>query len=206
MPEKRDEHIFDAIAASCTKIYYVNSRANSTAVVATDLMTLNDWSRAKTYAKSTADPKIPPIKISKMNQKTIYRYVCVMHDHVQYDLRVNDATYQDAAASVGVSGLKANSSALITGAELDWDGMSLFCHDNCTIFSGWGAATDVYGAESYLLGRQAVIVGLGGYRYENRKSFVRMVEKRFSNGPLPQECGLNNDVISADDYENRLAA
>ena len=28
MPEKRDEHIFDAIAASCTKIYYVNSKSS----------------------------------------------------------------------------------------------------------------------------------------------------------------------------------
>lgn len=192
MPEKRDEHIFDAIASTPTKIYYVNSRAGTSAVVATDLMTLNDWVRAQTYAKSSADPKLPPIKISKINQKTIYRYVCIMHDHVTYDLKVNDPTYQQVSREAGP---RTNQNALITGALLDWQGMALFDHDNCTIFTGWGTGTNVNGAESYLLGRQAVIVGLGGYRYENRRSFVRMVEKRFD---------LTDGY--ADDYELRKAA
>ncbi len=176
MPEKRDEHIFDAIALNPTKIFYVNDRAGTGTVVATDLMTLNDWVRAQTYAKSSADPKLPPIKISKINQKTVYRYVVVMHDHVSYDLKVNDPTYQQAARESQVRGAQ---NQLITGALLDWQGMALFDHDNCTIFAGWGTGADVSGAESYLMGRQAVIVGLGGYRYENRKSFVRIVEKRF---------------------------
>ena len=123
MPEKRDEHIFDAIASSPTKIYYVNSRAGTSAVVATDLMTLNDWVRAQTYAKSSADPKLPPIKITKINQKTIYRYVIIMHDHVSYDLKVNDPVYQQAAREVYQA--KGNQNPLISGALLDWQGMVL---------------------------------------------------------------------------------
>jgi len=57
--------------------------------------------------------------------------------------------------------------------------MFLFDHDNCAIFTGWGAADTVYGAESYLLGRQACIVGIGGYRIEGKNGYLKWVEKKF---------------------------
>ena len=176
MKEKRDEDIFTAVAGSCTKIMYVNSRAGTGTVVATDLMTLADWSKAKTYAKSTASPKIPPLKISKISQKTVYRYLAVMHDHVSYDLAINDAMYQQVTREAGRRG---GENPLFSGALIDWDGMFLFDHDNCTLFTGWGATADVYGAESYLLGRQAVIVGVGGYRIEGKNGYLKWVEKKF---------------------------
>ena len=37
----------------------------------------------------------------------------------------------------------------------------------------------MYGAESYLLGRQAVIVGVGGYRISGMSAYLKYVEKRF---------------------------
>ena len=175
MSEKRDEDIFSAIAASCTKIFYVNSRANTAAVVATDLLTLADISKAKTYAMSTASPKIPPLKISKVGKKTVFRYVFVMHDHVAYDLLINDATYQQATREAGRRG---GENPLFAGALIDWDGTMLYQHDNCSIFTGWGGGS-VYGAESYLLGRQAVIVGVGGYRIANKNGYLKWVEKKF---------------------------
>jgi len=176
MREKRDEDIFTAIASSCTKIFYVNSRASTATVVATDLMTLADWSKVHTYAKSTANPKIPPIKIAKSGQKTVYRYLGVMHDHVSYDLKVNDAVYQQVTREAARQG---DSNPLFAGSLIDWDGMILHDHDNCTIFTGWGASADVYGAESYLLGKQAVIIGVGGYRTKGKNGFLRWVEKKF---------------------------
>jgi len=176
MAEKRDEDIFTAIAASCTKIFYVNSRATSGVVVATDLMTLADWSKAHTYAKSSANPKIPPVKISKVGQKTVYRYIGLMHDHVSYDLKINDAVYQQVTREAERRG---SENPLFAGALIDWDGMALYDHDNCTIFSGWGVGLDVYGAESYLLGRQAVIVGVGGYRINNKNGYLKYIEKKF---------------------------
>lgn len=176
MKEKRDEDIFSAIASSCTKIYYVNSRSGTTTVTATDLLTLADVSKAKTYAKSTASPKIPPLKISRVGKKTVYRYLFLMHDHVSYDLLINDATYQQVTREADRRG-KGN--RLFSGALIDWDGAMLFEHDNCTIFTGWGGSSDVYGAESYLLGRQAVIVGVGGYRIANKNGYLKWVEKKF---------------------------
>jgi N4-gp56 family major capsid protein len=176
MRERRDEDIFSAIASSPTKIYYVNSRAGTTTVTATDLLTLADVSKAKTYAKSTADPKIPPLKISKVGKKTVYRYLFLMHDHVSYDLLINDATYQQATREAHRRG---GGNPLFAGALIDWDGAMLFDHDNCTIFTGWGSSSDVYGAESYLLGRQAVIVGVGGYRIANKNGYLKWVEKKF---------------------------
>lgn len=195
MAEIRDEDIFTAIAASCSKIIYVNSRAGTSTVVATDLMTLADWSKAGTYASSTADPLIPPVKISKVNQKTVYRYVCIMHDHVAYDLKINDSVYQQVTREAERRG---GGNPLFSGALIDWDGYVLYQHPNCTIFTGWGGAS-VYGAESYLLGKQACIVGVGGYRIQGKNGYLKWVEKKFvENGLLEQECSLNNSVNSGD--------
>ena len=176
MKEKRDEHIFDAIATSPTKIYYVASRAGTTTVTAADLLTLADISKAQTYAMSSASPKIPPLKISKINQKTVYRYLFVMHTHVAYDLKINDATYQQVTREAERRG---GGNPLFSGALIDWDGTLVQEHDNCSIFTGWGASADVYGAESYLLGRQAVIVGVGGYRIKGMNAYLNWVEKKF---------------------------
>lgn len=211
MKEKRDEAIFTAIASSCTKIYYVNSRAGTSTVTATDLLTLADISKAQTYAMSTANPKIPPIKITHVAKKTVYRYLFVMHTHVAYDLKINDATYQQVTREAGRRGETEN--RLFEGALIDWDGVYLFEHDNCTIAYGWGSGSDVYGAESYLIGRQACIVGIGGYRVQGMDGgYLKWVEKKFKFGLLGQECPLNNLVNSgntlsyADDYAYAKAA
>jgi len=176
MKEKRDEHIFDAIATAPTKIYYVANRASTAAVTAADLLTLADISKAQTYAMSSASPKIPPLKISKINQKTVYRYLFVMHTHVAYDLKINDATYQQVTREAERRG---GGNPLFSGALIDWDGTLVQEHDNCSIFTGWGAGADVYGAESYLLGRQAVIVGVGGYKIKGMNAYLNWVEKKF---------------------------
>jgi len=176
MAEKRDEDIFTAAHGSCTKIYYVNSRAGTSTVTATDLMTLAELSKAKTYAKSSANPKIPPLKISRVGQHTVYRYLVIMHDHVSYDLVINDSTYQQVTREAERRG---GGNPLFAGALIDWDGMMLFDHDNCSVSSGWGSGADVYGAESLLCGRQAVIVGIGGYRMKGKNGFLKMVEKKF---------------------------
>ena len=176
MKEKRDEDIFSALHASCTKIYYVNSRAGTSTVASTDLLTLADVSKAKTYAKSSANPKIPPLKISNVNQKTVYRYLFLMHDHVAYDLVINDSVYQQVTREAERRG---GGNPLFAGALIDWDGAMLFEHDNVQIFTGWGSSSDVYGAESLLLGRQACIVGIGGYKIQGKNGFLKWVEKRF---------------------------
>lgn len=176
MAEIRDEDIFTAISTSCTKIMYVNSRAGTGTVVATDLLTLDYVAKARTYAKSTADPKIPPLKITKKGMKTSYRYMFVMHDHVSYDLAINDATYQQVTREAERRG---GGNPLFTGMLIDWQGVILYDHDNCTIFTGWGTGSDVNGAESYLMGRQAAIVGVGGYRINGKNGYLKWVEKKF---------------------------
>jgi N4-gp56 family major capsid protein len=176
MMEKRDEDIFTAAHLSCTKIIYVNARAGTSTVVATDLLSLADVSRAKTYAKSTANPKIPPLKIAKEGQKTIYRYLFVMHDHVAYDLVINDPVYQQVTREAERRG---GGNPLFAGALIDWDGTMLFDHDNVATFATWGTGSDVAGSESLLCGKQAVIVGIGGYRMGNKNGYLKWVEKKF---------------------------
>lgn len=176
MSNKRDSAIFDALASSPTKVIYVNSRAGTSKVAATDLMTLATLSYAQTYAKSTAYPKIPPIKIAKVGQQTVYKYVILLHDHVAYDLQVNDPVYQQVARDAGARG---SGNELFTGALLDWQGMMLFQHDNCPTSTTWGAGSNVAGAEGYLLGTQAVIVGIGGYKMTPKNGALKWVEKKF---------------------------
>ena len=176
MANKRDKDIFTALATSPTKVYYVNDRGSTANIVATDLCTLQQFVRAKTYAKSTAYPKLPPIKIAQVNGQTVYRYLGLMHDHVSYDLQVNDPTYQQVTRDAGPRGMD---NPMFSGAIIDWNGMLLRDHDNCPISSTWGTGSNISGAESYLLGRQAIIVGIGGYRMNGKNGYLKWVEKRF---------------------------
>ena len=176
MANKRDIAIFDQIASSPTKIYYVNDRAGTSTVAATDLCTLQQFVRAQTWAKATSYPKLPPIKIAKVGEKTVYRYVGLMHDHVAYDLSMNDPVYQQTVRDAGSRG---TDNPMFTGSLIDYMGMLLHAHDNCPIATTWGSGSNVAGAESYLLGRQAVIVGIGGYKLQNKNGYLKWVEKRF---------------------------
>ena len=99
-----------------------------------------------------------------------------MHDHVSYDLKVHDPVYQQVTREAGRRG---GENELFSGALIDWDGMFLFDHDNCPISAVWGAGSNVAGAESYLLGRQALIVGIGGYKMEGKNGYLKWVEKKF---------------------------
>ena len=105
------------------------------------------------------------MKIAQVNKKTVYRYLFVMHDHVAYDLVINDSNYQQVTREAERRG---GGNPLFAGALIDWEGVMLYEHDNVAIFSGWGSSADVYGAESLLMGRQAVIVGSGGYRIQGK--------------------------------------
>ena len=176
MSNKRDKDKFTALATSPTKVIYVNSRAGTSTVAAGDLMTLTTLSYAKTYAKSTAYPKIPPIKLTKIGQQTVYKYVVLMHDHVSYDLAVNDPVYQQVARDAGERG---TNNALFSGALIDWQGMVLYDHDNCPTVTTWGAGSNIAGAESYLLGKQALIAGIGGYKMSGKNGYLKWVEKKF---------------------------
>lgn len=199
--------IMNAISSSPSKIYYVNDRAGTSTVVATDLCTLQQFVRAKTYAVSTAYPKLPPLKIVNVGNKTEYRYVALMHDHVAYDLSMNDPVYQQIARDAGSRG---NDNPMFTGALMDYMGMLMHKHDNTPTFTTWGSGANVAGAESYLLGRQAVIVGIGGYRTNpsSKEGYIRWTEKRFDKiGPFTQECVSNNAVNSGNlPYEYAMAA
>jgi len=177
MTLKRDEDIFTAIAASCTKIMYVGTATSTASLASTDLATLAYFVKLHAYAKATADPKIPPLKISQINRKTVYRYVGLMHDYVGYDLRVNDTNYLTVVENADVRG---NDNKVFTGALIDYQGMILYEHSSCPTATTWGAAGTVHGAESYLLGRQAVVVGVGGYKMKTGKNgYLKMVEETF---------------------------
>lgn len=173
---KRDRGISDQIGSAPTKVYYVNDRAGTSTIVAGDLCTLYQFQRAKTYAASTAYPKLPPLKIVSSNNKSEYRYMGLMHDHVAFDLQVNDPVYQQVVRDAGVRG---PDNPLFTGALIDFGGMLLHKHDNCPTSTTWGAGSNIAGAESYLLGRQAVIVGIGGYNIQGKNGYINWVEKRF---------------------------
>lgn len=176
MKNKKDTAIFDQIASSPTKIFYVNDRTGTATVVAGDLCTLQQFVRAKTYAVSTAYPKLPPIKVANVGQKTVYRYLGLMHDHVAYDLSMNDPVYQQTVRDAGARG---NDNPMFSGALIDYMGMLLHAHDNCPTSTTWGSGSNVAGAESYLLGKQAVIVGIGGYKIKDKNGYLRLIEKRF---------------------------
>jgi N4-gp56 family major capsid protein len=149
------------VAPDAMHLMYGGVATSKATVAATDKMTLTAIDKAKTKANTmgggvTGIPRIQPCMIEGEE-----RYVVVMHDFQEYDLRVNTGTggwldlQKAMAAAVG------KDNPIMKGGLGMHNGVVLHSHRNVIRYSDYGAGTNVAAARALFLGRQAAVVAFG---------------------------------------------
>jgi len=162
MTEDLDEEIFDALSTSpsTNRVKYGGDATSTATIEATDYLTLDLISKVKAFARATADPKLRPLRIGGKD-----RYVMIIHDHCMYDLRVNDAKFNQVWRELGPRG-QYEDNPLIRNCEFMWDDVLVFTHPSVPVATNWGSGSNVYGATNLFLGAQAAVLAYGGRKYK----------------------------------------
>ena len=159
--EKIDQLCMDTITASPTRFFSINSGTIATAtsdpkasVTATDLMTPQLLSFAKTWCKTGGARTQTPLRPVRINGKDYF--VCLVHPDVMNDLK-NDSTFAQARREALERG---KDNPIFTGSEAIWDGVVVHEHENVPLTNDFGGAT-VAGAKCVFMGAQALIWAWG---------------------------------------------
>ena len=143
-----DEQLFDALQATDpNKVFFGRTAPTSTATLtATDLLTPKKLVEAKTWSETGGNRTQNAIrKIRVVGQRS---YMILIHNDVFFDLW-NDATIQQAFRDAQLRG---DNNPLYRDADLVWNSMAIFKHENIDIFTNGGSGSDVSYAKGFLIG------------------------------------------------------
>jgi N4-gp56 family major capsid protein len=101
-------------------------------------------------------PRIQPIK-----QSGEKRYVCVMHDWQEYDLRTGTSTGQWLDIQKAAATALGKESPIFKGGAGMYNNVVLQKHENVIRFNNFGAGSNVLAARALFLGVQAAVIAFG---------------------------------------------
>jgi N4-gp56 family major capsid protein len=150
-------------------------------------------------------PRIMPIKIAGDS-----KYVCVMHDWQEYDVRTNATTGQwldiqkALATSVGAK------SPIALGGMGEHNNVVLHKHPNCIRFSDYGSGGNLAAARALFMGVQAAVIAFGspgaGMRFDwheemdDRGERLIITTKAIFGVKKTTFNGLDYGLVAADTY------
>ncbi len=145
--ETIDEMIFDALQATDpNKMFYGGSATSNATLTATDLITPKKLQEAKTWAETGGNRT--QNAIMKINVGGKKDYMILLHQDVFFDLW-NDPTIQQAYREAEV---RSKQNPLWNDADLCWNGLQVYKHENIDIFTNGGSGSDVPYAKGFLIG------------------------------------------------------
>ncbi len=188
LARKIDNDIFTAQGTSPTKVFYGGDATGTGDIEAGDYMSLTLVRKAKVYAYK-ADPRIYPVRIKGRDY-----YVLVMHPDSMFDLKEQDARWDQAQREAAKRG---EDNPLFSGAPGVFDGVIMHEHESVPSSTTWGSGINLPGATNLMFGVQAGIIA-----YANRMSWF---EKEFDYGNKAGFCvgaiyGTDKTVFNSADH------
>lgn len=164
--EKIDSLCFDAILASPTKVFYLDSSGvfqgtTSTSTAKSGLHATNSKltpgfiSALRTWAKTGGGRAYVPLNPVMIDGKGYF--VLLTHPDCLYDLKQN-ATFHAAMKDAQERGPK---NPIFQDAVAIWDNVVIHEHENCTIAADAGGSSNVPWAKSVFMGAQALLWAWG---------------------------------------------
>lgn len=142
-----DEQLFDALQATDpNKMFYGGSATSNATLTATDLITPKKLVQAKTWAETGGNRTQNAIR--KINSGGKKDYMILLHQDCFFDLW-NDPTIQQSYRDAQTRG---DANPLFNDAELVWNGMAIYKHENIDLFTNGGAGSNVPYAKGFLIG------------------------------------------------------
>lgn len=186
--EEIDQDIFTAFEASPTKTFFGGDATSTATIGSDDKIDPELISKVKAFAKSTASPHVPPVRIGGVDY-----FVLVMHPHVAFDMKRDTEFRQTLRESMPRSA----DHPIFTGALGIWDGVVLHEHPKVGIATNFGAAADQPGATNSFLGRQAGVFAWG------REPELVETDDDYGNKYLAASgaiFGFNKSTFASNDY------
>lgn len=157
--EKLDQLIFDALLATTTKAFYLNSSgvvsAGSAATAKAGLhatnskLTLDFITAISTWAMTGGNRAYVPIRPIKVDGKS--HIICLVHPDNLYDLQVSS----DWKQACDYAKERGDNNPLFQGATaITWNGVVIYAHENVPIATDGGGST-VPWSKCILMGAQA---------------------------------------------------
>jgi N4-gp56 family major capsid protein len=201
--ERVDQLKFDAILASPTRVAYLDGGASGvfsttttaatakTGVNATYKASATFLSALKTWAKTGGNRSSVPLRPLKVKGESVY--ALLTHPDVIYDLR-QDSSVVNAWLHARERGAD---NPLFRDADIIYDGIAVFGHENMPIAADAGAGSNVKWAKGVLLGKQALVWANGQRGKVVKKTFDYDNETGFGWSII---CGTNKPVFNSVDY------
>lgn len=151
-----DEQIFDALQATApNRVFFGGTASSNATLTATDLITPKDLVKAKTWAETGGNRAQNAIQKIGVNGKK--DYMILLANDVFFDLW-NDSTIQQSYREARE---RSGSNPLWNDAELVWNGMAVFKHEDIEIFTNGGSGSNVNYAKGFLIGAAGLAFGWG---------------------------------------------
>lgn len=145
-----DENLFDALqATAATKVFYGGSATSVGTLTATDLLTPRQLTKAKTWMETGGARTQNAIRKVKIGGRG--HYVALIHNDVFFDLW-NDTTIQQSYREAMDRG---PDNPLFKTADLIWQDVLVFKHENIDIYTNGGAGSIAY-STGFLMGAGAM--------------------------------------------------
>ena len=200
--EKIDQLCFDALQASPTKIFYLDSSGNMAAgtvaaTVAAALDATNSKvddlsyiSALKTWAQTGGSRTQTPLRPVKVDGKEYF--ILLLHPDVLYDIKTC-SEYEQANREARERSLE---NPLFRGSDFVWDGVIVHSHENVFKATNGGGGSVAY-AKNLFLGAQALTWAWGKRPYTVERDFDYGEKKGFSWNMM---AGVEKPVFNSKDY------
>jgi len=153
--ETEDQIAMNTLFSGHSNNYWTGTATASTDVV--DKLTLTDLSKLAILAETGGGNRdFDPIAPIKVDGEKLWIFLC--HPNVYYDLTTTDTNWNLAVREARE---RSASNPLFTRVKAKWQNILVCTSERCPTYSNWSSTGDKVGAESMLLGAQALFMANG---------------------------------------------
>lgn len=149
------------VARSSANIIYSGSATSKASLTSTDKFSLTSIDKAVTKAETEGGGSDGVIRITPLRMDGVDKFVCLMHNFQEHDLRVTTSTGQWLDIQKATATNNGTKNPIFTGSLGEYRGVVLHKHNKVTRFSDYGAGSNVAAARAVFMGRQAMVAAFG---------------------------------------------
>jgi N4-gp56 family major capsid protein len=149
------------VARSSSNIIYAGSATAKNNMIADDKFSLTSIDKAVTKAETEGGGSDGVIRVTPLRMDGVDKFVCLMHNFQEHDLRTTTSTGQWLDIQKAVATNNGTKNPIFTGSLGEYRGVVLHKHNKVTRFTDYGTFSNVAAARAIFMGRQAMVAAFG---------------------------------------------
>jgi N4-gp56 family major capsid protein len=149
------------VARSSANIIYSGSATSKLSLAIGDKFSLTSIDKAVTKAETEGGGSDGVIRITPLRMDGVDKFVCLMHNFQEHDLRTTTSTGQWLDIQKATATNNGTKNPIFTGSLGEYRGVVLHKHNKVTRFTDYGVDHNVAAARAVFMGRQAMVAAFG---------------------------------------------